>query len=142
MSRKPDVYTRRMSGRVRQGLAFGAILWALVAAGAAVRAALAMPADPMAQLEAEFLPLATYLPPRGEVGYLEPFEDAGGDDAIRTYYAAQYALVPRVVMSRVGPEFVIVARDTAKPTGDSRLDGYFLVTRAPSGHSVYRRLAP
>lgn len=118
------------------------MLWALVAAGAAVRAALAMPADPMGQLESEFLPLGPYLPPRGEVGYLEPFEDAGGDDAVRTHYAAQYALVPRVVMARVGQEFVIVARDSARPGGDSRLDGYFLVTRAPSGHSLYRRLAP
>jgi hypothetical protein len=123
-------------------LACGAVLWALVAAGAAVRAALAMPADPMGQLEAEFLPLASYLPPRGEVGYLEPLEDAPGDDGVRSHYAAQYALVPRVVVAEGGKEFVIVARDTARLAGDSRLDGYFLVTRAASGHSVYRRLAP
>ena len=142
MTGKYGVYTRRMPGRVRQGLACGAMLWALVAAGAAVRAALAMPADPMGRLESEFLPLAPYLPPRGEVGYLERFENAGSDEAVRTHYAAQYALVPRVVMPRVGQEFVIVARDTARPGGDSRLDGYFLVTSAPSGHSVYRRLTP
>jgi hypothetical protein len=145
MTWKPDVYTRRMSGRVRQGLVFlacGAILWALVAAGAGLRAALAMPPDSMGLLEAEFLPLASYLPPRGEVGYLEPFEDLPGDDGVRSHYAAQYALVPRVVVAEEGKEFVIVARDTARPGGDSRLDRYFLVTRAASGHSVYRRLAP
>ena len=118
------------------------MLWALVAAGAAVRAAWAMPVDPMGRLESEFLPLAPYLPRRGEVGYLEAFENAGGDEAVRTHYAAQYALVPRIVTARVGPEFVIVARHTARPGGDSRLDRYFLLTRAPSGHSVYRRLAP
>ena len=123
-------------------LACGAMLWALVAAGAAVRAALAMPTDPMGQLEAEFLALASYLPARGEVGYLEAFEDAGGDRAVRSHYAAQYALVPRVVVAGVGREFVIVARDTTRPGGDPRLDGYFLVTRDASGHSVYRRLAP
>ena len=118
------------------------MLWALVAAGAAVRAALAMPVDPMGQLESEFLPLRSYLPSRGEVGYLQAFENAGGDEAVRTHYAAQYALVPRIVAVRVGQEYVIVARGTARPGGDSRLDGYFRLTRAPSGHSVYRRLAP
>jgi hypothetical protein len=135
-----------MSGRVRQGLvtflACGAILWALVAAGAGLRAAVVMPADAMGQLEAEFIPLASYLPPSGEVGYLERYDEPGGDDEVRTHYAAQYALVPRVVVAEVGKEFVIVARDAARPGGDPRLDGYFLVTRAATGHSVYRRLAP
>ncbi len=131
-----------MSGRVGRGLACGAVLWALVAAGAAVRAALAMPADSMARLEAEFLPLASYLPAQGEVGYLERYDEPGGDDEVRTHYAAQYTLVPRVVVARLGQEFVIVPRDAAQPGGDPRLDGYFLVTRAASGHSVYRRLAP
>ena len=41
--------------------------------------ALAVPPDSMGQLEAEFLPLASFLPPRGEVGYLEPFEDVASD---------------------------------------------------------------
>ena len=142
MTWKRDVYTRRMSGRVRQGLAYVAVLWALVAAGAAVRAALAMPPDPMGELEADFLPLASFLPSRGEVGYLQRFENAGAADALRVYYAAQYALVPRVIVFDVGREFVIAARDSARPGGDARLDGYFLVTQAASGHRVYRRLAP
>ena len=82
-----------MVGRVQQGLAVLAVVWAIIAAFGAVRGARAQPPDPMAQLEAEFSKLARDLPPAGEVGYLERYEDAGAEDAVRTHYAAQYALV-------------------------------------------------
>ena len=82
----------------------------------------AQPLDPMERLEAEFSKLAKDLPPAGEVGYLERYEDAGAEDAVRAHYAAQYALVPRVVVSRVGHEFMIVAHGhaAARPRSAAR----------------------
>ena len=79
---------------------------------------------------------------------------SGGLAAVRTarprqhvarnvvHYAAQYALVPRVVVSRVGHEFMIVAHGMPRPGHDPRLDGYFLVSVTPEDHRVYRRLVP
>ena len=124
--------------------ALGAVLlvWSLLAAISTVQAGLAREADPMAELEAEFLALVFDLPASGLVGYLETHSDAGTDAAVRMYFAAQYALAPRVIVGRVGPEFLIVARGTERPSGDSRLDGYHQVASFPSGHRVYRRLAP
>jgi hypothetical protein len=55
------------------------------------------------------------------------------------HYAAQFALTPRVVVARTGPEFLIVARDTARPNGDPRLDGYHLAASLPNGHRLFRR---
>lgn len=131
-----------MAGRVQGGLGVLAVAWALVASVGALRGAWAQPPDPMARLEAEFSRLAKDLPPRGEVGYLERFESAGAEDAVRAHYAAQYALVPRVVETRLGLEYMVVAEGTERPGGDPRLDGYFLVSATPEGHRVFRRLAP
>jgi hypothetical protein len=131
-----------MVSRVQQGLAVLAVTWAVIAAAGAVRGARAQPPDPIERLEAEFTQLAKDLPPSGEVGYLERYVDAGADDAVRAHYAAQYALAPRVVLSRVGLEFMIVAEGTTHPGRDPRLDGYFLVSATPEGHRVYRRLVP
>ena len=124
--------------------ALGAVLlvWSLLAAISTVRDGLARDADPVAVLEAEFRALVFDLPASGLVGYLEPYSGAGTDAAIRMHYVAQYALVPRVVVGRAGPEFLIVARGTDRPGGDSRLDGYHPVASFPSGHRVYRRLVP
>ena len=116
--------------------------WSLLAAMSTVREGLARDPDPIAELEAEFLALVFDLPPSGVIGYLERYSDSSTDDAIRMYFAAQYALVPRVVVGRVGPEFLIAARETERPGGDPRLDGYQLVTAFPAGHRVYRRLFP
>ena len=122
----------------------GAVLlvWSLLAGVSTVRAGLARETDPIAELEAEFRALAFDLPASGLVGYLEAHGDAGADVAIRMHYAAQYALVPRVIVGRVGPEFLIVARGTERPGGDPRLDGYHQVASFPSGHRVYRSLVP
>ena len=95
----------------------------------------------MAVLEAEFLPFVVELPPRGEIGFLEPY-DSSNDDTVRMHYAAQYALAPRVVVGRIGPEFLIVARGMANPDGDPRLMGYHLAASFPSGHRLFRRLVP
>ena len=123
-------------------LATLALAWSLVAGASAVRAALLLPAEPMQRLEAEFLELASRLPPTGEIGYLDRYQNAGDDDALRARYAAQYAFAPRVLLSRVGPEFLIVANDAERPGGDARLKGYFLVAATPAGHRLFRRLAP
>ena len=121
----------------------GALLaWCFLAATAALRDALARDPDPIAGLEAEFRALVFDLPARGVIGYLEGYDAAGTDAAVRMHYAAQYALAPRVVVGRVGPEFLIVARGTPRPGGDPRLDGYYLVATFPNGHRVYRRLVP
>ena len=123
-------------------LATLALAWSLVAGASAVRVALVQPADPMQRLEAEFLELAPRLPPTGVVGYLDRYENAGDEAVVRERYAAQYALAPRVVLARTGPEFLIVAHDTERPGGDSRLAGYFLVATTPAGHRLFRRLGP
>ena len=131
-----------MVGRVQQVLATLAVGWALVAAIGAVRGARAQPLDPMERLEAEFRQLAKDLPPSGEVGFLDRYVDGGAEDAQRLHFAAQYALVPRVVLARVGLEFMIVAQGAAQPGHDPRLDGYYLVSTTPEDHRVYRRLIP
>jgi hypothetical protein len=119
-----------------------ALVWALVAAASGLREAWRRPADPMAVLEADFVDLARYMPPAGEIGYLERFENPASEDELRRYYAAQYALAPRVVARRGGLEFFVVARDTDRPGGDSRLAGYVEVGASRAGHRVFRRLAP
>ena len=123
-------------------LATLALAWSLVASASALRTALLLPPDPMQRLDAEFRELAPRLPPAGEVGYLDRYENAGDDAVVRARYAAQYALAPRVVLARTGPEFLIVADDTERPGGDARLDGYFLVTTTSAGHRLFRRLKP
>ena len=123
-------------------LATIALAWSLAAGASAVRMALAQPADPTQRLEAEFLELAPRLPAAGEIGYLDRYENAGDEPVVRARYVAQYALAPRVVVGRTGPEFLIVADDTARPGGDSRLNGYFLVATTPAGHRLFRRLVP
>lgn len=111
----------------------------MAAALSAARVARRTPVDPTARLEGEFLPLAAALPGRGEVGYLERYVNGGSEDAVRTHYAAQYALAPRVVRARTGQEFVIVAAGHERPGGDARLRGYAPVASSPAGHRVFRR---
>ncbi len=131
-----------MTAPWQRALAVVGVTWSLLAAGAALRAARALPTDPMAQLESEFRELAIDLPPLGEVGYLERYEDGGAVEAVRTHYAAQYALAPRVIRARTGQEFVVVALGTERPGGDPRLRGYVQVARTSAGHRVFRRFAP
>jgi hypothetical protein len=120
----------------------GALLgWCLFAAATALRQSASRTSDSMAALEAEFLPMIVELPPAGEVGYLEPYGNQSEDD-VRMHYAAQYALVPRIIAGRVGPEFLIVARGMARPDGDPRLAGYHVVASFPGGHRLFRRLVP
>jgi hypothetical protein len=118
-------------------LAAAVLAWCLLAAFSTFLEALRRNPDPMVELQAEFMPFARVLPPRGEVGYLEQ-RDAN-DEAVRMYYAAQYALAPRLVVSRIGPEFLIVARGTPQPGGDARLEGYYHVLTFPGGHRLFRR---
>lgn len=128
-------------GRVARSAALAGLLaWCVVAALSAFR--LLRPPDPIADLDAEFSALAEYLPPRGLVGFLDRYADGGTDDAARTWFTAQYALAPRVVVSRVGPEFLIVARGAAQPGGDPRLDGYTHIETVAGGHRLYRRNLP
>lgn len=116
------------------------LAWCVTAAAAGLQDARALPDDPMARLDAEFLPFASLLPPdTATIGYLEQHDGAGSDDVVRTYYAAQYALAPIVVEPRVGAAFVIVARGTARPDGDERLEPYQVVAALPTGHRLFRR---
>ena len=119
------------------------LAWGVAAAAGGLQDARALPDDPMARLDAEFRPFASLLPPgTAAVGYLEQYGDSGSDDAVRTYYAAQYALAPIVVESRVNAEFVIVARGAARPGGDDRLAPYQVVAALPTGHRLFRRTEP
>ncbi len=126
----------------RRALGGALLAWCFLAATSSLRDALTSGPDPIAGLDGEFRALVFDLPARGVIGYLEQYDGAGTDAAVRMYYAAQYALVPRVVVGRVGSEFLIVARGTARPGGDPRLDGYYHVATFPNEHRVYRRLVP
>jgi hypothetical protein len=129
--------TLRNAARIAgSGLLFA---WCFFAAGSALQRSLARAPDPMATLEAEFLPFVVELPATGEIGYLEPYSGST-EETVRMHYAAQYALTPRVVSARTGPEFLIVARGMARPDGDPRLDGYDLAASFPSGHRLFRRV--
>lgn len=113
----------------------------MVAAAAACSAARTLPADAMPQLDREFRAFARAIPADATlVGYLEPYQDAGSNTAVETYYAAQYSLAPHVVEQRVGPEYLIVARGTARPGGDPRLDRYVELFQFPGGHRLFRRV--
>jgi hypothetical protein len=119
----------------------GAVLlaWCLAVALSSRQSARALPHDPMPELEAEFARYARYLPPSGDIGYLEQYKSDGTDLPIRMHYAAQYALVPRVIVGRTGPEFLIVAHGTADPDGDPRLDGYVPIETFANGDRLFRR---
>lgn len=93
----------------------------------------------MSVQDAEFRAFISYLPPSGTVGFLQPF--GGWDDAsVRTHYAAQYSLAPRLVIeSRLAEQMVIVALGAARPEGDPRLAGFVEVARVPGGHRLFRR---
>lgn len=95
--------------------------------------------QPIAALESEFVALSQHLPARGVVGFLDHHERSGAEETVRAWFTAQYALVPRVIVSRTGPEFLIVADGAAHPDGDPRLDGYAHVTTVSGGHRLYRR---
>ena len=114
------------------------VVWSLVAAIAALRAALDRQPDRMAEQDAEFRAFATHLPASGTIGYLQPF-DGWVDDSVRTHYAAQYSLAPRVVAESRAQEFLIVASGAARPGGDPRLDGFVEVASFPGGHRLFRR---
>lgn len=116
--------------------------WALVNAASGWQAAVARPVDPLAELDRVFGSLAMYLPPLGTVSYLEPDDDDRPGDPVQLHYAAQYALVPRVVQARPGAEFIVVPRGTVRPDADSRLTGFYPVVTLPSGDRLYRRLIP
>jgi hypothetical protein len=114
------------------------LVWCVIASSAALQSARARQIDPMARLEAEFLPFAPYLPPTSTVGYLE--HRNGTDAAIRLYYAAQYALIPRVVVAHVGPELLIVPAGAEQAGDDERLKGYRQVRAFPTGHRLFVRV--
>ena len=114
------------------------LAWSLVAAVGGWRAAAAREPDRMGEQDAEFRAFAPHLPPSGTVGYLQPF-DGWVDASVRTHYAAQYSLAPRVVTETLAEEFLIVAAGAARPEGDPRLAGFVEVQRFPGGHRLFRR---
>ena len=119
-------------------IAAALLAWCLVLAVSALLEARQRPLDTMARLDAEFGAFATYLPPSGVVGYLDP---VGGwtEDAVKTHYAAQYSLAPRIIVTRLDQAFLIVAANAADPAGDPRLAGFVETARLPSGHRLFRR---
>ena len=127
-------WTTRIAGTI-------VFAWCLLAAVTTFLNVRHRPADQwsIAALDVEFRALAARLPSRGTVGYLEAHTDPGSPRAVATYYAAQYALAPLVIDRHPTHELLIVARDTARPGGDPRLDGFVLVGSVPGGHHLYRR---
>lgn len=118
------------------------IVWALVSVIAACRSAVTRAQDPIETLDREFRSLSHALPPAGPVGFLRYDRDDDHPDRVLTYYAAQYALAPRVVEKRTDLEFLIVAPGAARPEGDERLRGFVPVTTSREGYAVYQRRQP
>lgn len=114
------------------------LVWSLVVAVTSLLAVFPGARDDMGDREAEFRVFTPYLPRSGDVGYLDPYQ-GWTEDAVRTHYAAQYSLSPRVIVTRLDQEFLIVARDAARPEQDSRLTRFVPVRTFPSGHRLFRR---
>jgi hypothetical protein len=115
------------------------LLWAVVSAAATLRNAAMQAANPVTSLEAQFRALALALPPSGAIGFLEYGVDDASSDRVMVYYAAQYALAPRMVEKRTDLEFLVVARDALRPGVDERLTDFELITSSTEGHRLYRR---
>lgn len=115
------------------------LAWCLAVAWTARSAAITRPSDIMPELDRQFTLFDRQLPRLGVVGFLEPTKDAGAPEAVQIYYAAQYALAPRVVVPRVGAEFVIVPVGAASGDDDPRLTGYQRVGTSRDGHRLFRR---
>jgi hypothetical protein len=90
-------------------------------------------------LDTELRLLAGGLPRGGRIGYLEHATKPADPDVVRTFYVAQYALAPRVLVRRLEP-FLIVIRDHAARDAP-RLKDYVLFSDAPGGHRVFVRAA-
>jgi len=115
------------------------LAWCVAAAWTGLAQARRLPPDLMPRLDQEFHAFARVLPSDTVIGYLEPYRNGAADAAVQMQYAAQYALAPHVIVPHVGPDFLIVARDTARPGGDSRLANYVEVLEIPGGHRLFRR---
>jgi hypothetical protein len=140
-SAKGELVTLRRYAQWPARLVVAVLLgWCAVSSYTGFQTAIGRETDPIGGLEAEFRWFAPFLPSYALVGYLEPYDGSGGSlEAVRMHYAAQYALSPRVVVARVGAEYLIVARGTARPGGDPRLMPFSRVTSFPTGHTLYRR---
>ena len=128
-----------MPGTWRLALGGVVLAWCVIAAVAGMIEARERPLDAMPELDAQFRTFAAQLPPRGIVGFLEPLQNAGTPENVQIHYAAQFALVPRVVVARVGPPFLIVPRGAANGDDDPRLAGYFRIASSRGGHRLFRR---
>jgi hypothetical protein len=133
-----------MSGRtawLTRAIVVVVLAWSVVAAVSAFRAMRTRPPDPWAivTLQREFLAFVPDLPPSGRISYLEPATDPDSPANVRTFYAAQYALAPRVIERGLDHEFLIVAERAERAGGDPRLMGFVLAASAPGGHRLYRR---
>ncbi len=130
-----------MRSSLTRAVAAAVLLWAVVSAAATLRNAAMQAANPVTAIEAQFRALAPALPPSGTIGFLEYGVDDTSADHLMVYYAAQYALAPRLVEKRTDLEFLVVARDALRPGVDERLSGFELVTSSTEGHRLYRRRA-
>ena len=92
-------------------------------------------------LDAELQTLGRVLPRAGPIAYLEHSTRSADADVIQTFYVAQYALAPRVLVRNMKPPFLIVIRDHAAQN-DPRLNGYRLFDSVPAGHRVFIRVEP
>lgn len=106
----------------------------MLAAAAGLRSALLLAPDARTQVEADLQTLSAELPLHGTVGYLQH----GGAGAA-AFHAAQYALVPRVLVPGTGPEYLVVAPESGAPERDPGLAGYDPVHPGAAGHRLFRR---
>lgn len=89
--------------------------------------------DAPEQLEQRLRPLRTVLPKYGYVGYVNPDHSWVNAQATRTFYLAQYALAPRILVYGSEPEYAIYASHLEKP-----LDA----DAVPPGMEVMKQFGP
>jgi hypothetical protein len=140
--------------RVRAVLAAGFLLsvaaagaWPSISEDRRALAANAHDTDLVTRETSRYRDLIGSLPSRGTIGFLAPTE-LGATEATASYYLAQYALTPRVVIVGTDAEFVIAIPESA-PQGDDapgtmspdpRLPRFTLVRTLGNGIRIYRRV--
>jgi hypothetical protein len=104
--------------------------------------------DPIAEQERAYKALIDWLPQTGRIGY-KPSADWPSDRAVLRFFVAEYALTPRLVVTDLTPEFIIVdpgapaSLDNAPAisiSSDPGLPGFALYRKAESGLRVFRRV--
>jgi hypothetical protein len=89
-------------------------------------------------VEAMFREAGPFLPPGGQVGYLQEEYSRSRADDYATFFIAQYALVPRVLVEGTRADVVLAVPRPDQGAPDVP-DGFSVERRLASGLAIFRR---